>query len=126
METITANCDSWLFLGSNEPETLKYIEEKLGYQTITSKSRNASSGKGHSSRGFQQTKREVMTAEEIGRLPVDECIAFTGSGRGKDGIRPVRDKKYDYTKHPLYMKLRMEAEKCILMQKCRITMCEDR
>ena len=101
-KTITANCDSWLFLGSNEPETLKYIEEKLGYQTITSKSRNASSGKGHSSRGFQQTKREVMTAEEIGRLPVDECIAFTGSGRGKDGIRPVRDKKYDYTKHPLY------------------------
>lgn len=102
-KTITANCDSWIFLGSNEPETLKYIaEEKLGYQTITSKSRNTSLGKGHSSRGFQQTKREVMTAEELGRLPVNECIVFTGAGEGSEGIRPVRDKKYDYTRHPLY------------------------
>ncbi len=101
-KTITANCDSWLFLGSNEPETLKYMEGKLGYQTITTKSRNRSAGKGHSSQGFQQVKREVMTAEEIGRLPVDECIAFTGSGRGKEGIRPVRDKKYIYNQHPLF------------------------
>src|SRR5699024_10759777 len=76
--------------------------EKLGYQTITSKSRNTSLGKGHSSRGFQQTKREVMTAEELGRLPVNECIVFTGAGEGSEGIRPVRDKKYDYTRHPLY------------------------
>lgn len=100
-KTITANCDAFLFLGSNEPETLKYIEEKLGTMTITTKSRNVGGARG-GTRGFQQTKREVMTAEEIGRLPVDECIVFTGSGKGKDGIRPVRDKKYNYTHHPLY------------------------
>lgn len=108
-KTITANCDNRIFLGSNEPETLKYMEEMLGNQTIITMSRSSSQGKGHSSQSYQSTKREVMTAEELGRLPTDECIVFTGSGKLKDGIRPVRDKKYKYENHPLY-KLTADGE----------------
>lgn len=96
-KTLVANCDTIIYLGSSEPETLKYMEEKLGFMTITSKSRGSSTGKQHgSSKNFQQTKREVMTAEEIGRLPNNECLIFTR------GERPIRDLKYKYENHPMY------------------------
>lgn len=95
--TLIANCDSIIYLGSSEIDTLKYFSEKLGNMTITQRNSGRSyGGKGGSNLSFQQTKREVMTAEEIGRLPNDECLVFTR------GYRPARDKKYDYTKHKLY------------------------
>lgn len=95
--TLIANCDSIIYLGSSEIDTLKYFSEKLGNMTITQRNSGRSYGaRGGSNLSFQQTKREVMTAEEIGRLPNDECLVFTR------GYRPARDKKYDYTKHKLY------------------------
>lgn len=95
--TIMANCDSTVFLGNSEPETLKYFSEKLGNMTITVRSRGRSfGGKSGSTQNFQQVKRETLPAEEIGRLPNEECLVFTR------GERPTRDNKYDYINHPNY------------------------
>ena len=75
--TIMANCDSTIFLGNAEPDTLKYFCEKLGNETVTAQSRGRSYGsKSGSSQNYQQVKRETLTAEEIGRLPNDECLVF--------------------------------------------------
>jgi len=93
-KTVTANCSTWIFLGTQEQNTLKYFSEQLGTTTIVTKNRNKN--KGSSGGSFGDQKREVMTAEELGRLPADECIVFT------QNRRPVRDKKYKYETHPYY------------------------
>jgi type IV secretory pathway TraG/TraD family ATPase VirD4 len=95
--TIMANCDSTIFLGNAEPDTLKYFCEKLGNETVTVQSRGRSYGsKSGSSQNYQQVKRETLTAEEIGRLPNDECLVFLR------GERPARDKKFKYETHKNY------------------------
>ena len=95
--TIMANCDSTIFLGNAEPDTLKYFCEKLGNETVTAQSRGRSYGsKSGSSQNYQQVKRETLTAEEIGRLPNDECLVFLR------GERSARDKKFKYETHKNY------------------------
>ena len=95
--TIMANCDSTIFLGNAEPDTLKYFCEKLGNETVTAQSRGRSYGsKSGSSQNYQQVKRETLTAEEIGRSPNDECLVFLR------GERPARDKKFKYETHKNY------------------------
>ena len=95
--TIMANCDSTIFLGNAEPDTLKYFCEKLGNETVTAQSRGRSYGsKSGSSQNYQHVKRETLTAEEIGRLPNDECLVFLR------GERPARDKKFKYETHKNY------------------------
>lgn len=95
--TLVGNCSSIIFLGTQEPNTLKYFSDLLGKKTIKSKSRGVSKGgKGGSNKNFQNIGREVMTPDELGRMPADECIVYT------QNMRPVRDKKYHYEKHPYY------------------------
>ena len=96
-KTLVGNCSTIIFLGSQEPEVLKYFSEMLGKMTIRVRSEGTSNGgKSGSNQNYQSTAREVMTAEELGRLPADECIVFT------QNMRPVRDKKYIYQNHPYY------------------------
>ena len=96
-KTLVANCSSKVFLGSPEPETLKWFSDQLGKMTVRSKSNSFSEGgKGGSNKSFQYTSREVMTPDELGRMPKEECIVFT------QNMRAVRDKKYKYERHPYY------------------------
>lgn len=92
-KSLVGNCSTQVFLGTQQPDTLKYFSEELGKKTI--RTRNLSTGKS-SSRSFSMTGREVLTATELGMLPPDECIVFT------QNKRPVRDKKYRYERHPYY------------------------
>ncbi len=96
-QTLVGNCSSILFLGSPEPNTQKYFSEMLGKKTIRTKSTGESKGKsGSFSSNFQYTSREVMTPDELGRLPSDECILIT------QNLRPYKGKKYKYENHPYY------------------------
>lgn len=96
-KTLVGNCSTVVFLGSQEPEVLKYFSEMLGNATIRVRSEGTTTGtKSGSSQNYQATKREVMSAEELGRLPSDECIVYT------QNMRAVRDKKYVYENHPYY------------------------
>ena len=96
-KTLMGNCSTYIFLGTQEPNTLKYFSEMLGKMTVTNRSRGMNSGaKGGSNKNFQQTSREVMTPDELGRMDSKLEIVFT------QNQRPIMDKKYEYEKHPLY------------------------
>lgn len=95
-ESIVGNCDSFLFLGGQEQSTLEYISKMLGKATIINRgrSRNRSAKGGGSGLSFNQTGRELMTPDELGTMPKDECVLKI------NGLDPFYGKKYDLTKHP--------------------------
>lgn len=96
-ETIQGNCDTLIFLGSNEQQTQKYISEMMGKQTIYKVSNGLTRGKnGSSSSNEDVLGREVMLPDEIRRLKRDECLILV------NGYNPVKDKKIDTVNHPLF------------------------
>ena len=102
--TILGNCDSLLFLGCKEYDTQEYISKQLGKAPIRTRGTSMSkSGKGSYSESYSVTARDLMTPDEVGLLPNDECIYMLR------GVRPFRDKKHPYTTHPNY-KLTADAD----------------
>lgn len=97
--TIMGNCSTYIFLGTQEPNTLKYFSEMLGKATITARSRGWNRGGkmgGGSSKNFQQTAREVMTGDELARMDAGKEIVYI------QNQRPMLDDKYKYDQHPLF------------------------
>lgn len=95
--TVIGNCDSLLFLGGTEQETLEYISKRLGNATIDVKSTSRSQGKsGSSSQSWQKDSRELKRAEEVGLLKDSECILLIR------GCKPFLSKKYKIEKHKRY------------------------
>lgn len=93
-ESITGNCDSLLFLGGNEWDTLKYISEMLGKQTIDIRTSGKTRGsQGSSSLNYQVDGRELMMPEELKLMPDSDCILFIR------GVRPFKSKKINLEKH---------------------------
>lgn len=96
-ESVTGNCDSFLFLGGQEQTTLEYVSKKLGKETIrTQNSSRSFGGKGSNSLSYNTTGRELMTPDEISRMSTSDCILFIR------GELPFFGKKYDYPEHPNY------------------------
>lgn len=120
-ETITNNCDSFLFLGG-KGSTLKEISASLGKQTInvTNKSETFSNQKSFGN-NTQKTGRELMTQDELELLDGNKCICQIR------GIRPFLSDKFDITKHKQYHNLsdydkrnRFEVKKYIDDYRCNI------
>lgn len=106
-ENIIANCDTQLFLGSQSLKTCEYFSKSLGQKTLTymSKSKNRDN-KDWSTQGYsyseQRQGRELMTIDELKRLPMDDEILLVR------GIKPILAKKaWWFRYHPL----RNEIEK---------------
>lgn len=81
-ETIMDNVATVVFLGSGPlaASTHKYISETLGTATIDSRSDNIHLGRnGNSGLNFQRAKRELMTPDEVKRMPSTEAIVFLES-----------------------------------------------
>ena len=98
-KTLVGNCSSIIFLGSSEPNTLEYFSKMLGKGTVTTRSRGVNKGgKVGGSRNFQQTGREVMTPDELGRMDPNGSMEIVYTMN----LRPVFDKKYKYENHPHY------------------------
>ena len=97
-QSIIGNCDTLLFLGGgNEPEALEFMSKLLGKETISIRTRGQTRGRsGSSSINYQLTGRELMTPDEIRRMPTREALLLI---RGES---PVRDRKYNIKKHPNY------------------------
>lgn len=98
-ENILANCDTHIFLGSQSIKTCEYISKSLGQQTIKYESKSFSKESGESKKGVsysEQTQgRELMTVDEVKRLPMDELILIVR------GLKPIRAKKAWWFKyHP--------------------------
>lgn len=95
--TIIGNCDSILYLGSGEQEVNKYISDMLGKATIDHKGTSTQKGtNGSYSVSDQIIGRELMTPDEVGILPNDECILRIR------GVRPFRSKKFRLEGHDRY------------------------
>ena len=97
-KSIVDNCNSTLFLGGDE--SAEWMSKKLGKRTIDSTTTNQSRGRNRStSENNMILGRELMTAEEITRMPDEDCICKIR------GSYPMYSRKYDITKHPLYSEL---------------------
>lgn len=96
-ETITGNCDTFIFLGGQEESTLKYVSEKLGKETIKTQNSSRNYGRqGGSSLSYNAAGRELMTPDEISKMSTSECIVFIRT------TLPFRNKKYNYMRHVNY------------------------
>ena len=94
-ESILGNCDETYYLGGNEQSTHKYISELLGKETLDTNTYGKSEGRsGNYSTNYQQTGRELLTADEVRLLDNNYGLLFI------KGERPIKDKKYDLLKHP--------------------------
>lgn len=99
-ETIQGNCDTIIFLGSNEFSTQEYISKMMGKQTIYKTSTGITRGKsGSSSKNEDVLGRELMFPEEIRKLKRDECLILV------NGYNPVKDKKISTLDHPMFFYL---------------------
>ncbi|MDO5066354.1 MAG: type IV secretory system conjugative DNA transfer family protein [Propionibacteriaceae bacterium] len=99
--TITGNCDTTLFLGSQDAETLKWITAALGKQTIRTVDASISHGRrGGGSRNVKTIARDLLSADEVGRLPGDQALVLIRGlppFRGKK-LRPLAEGRHTTTK----------------------------
>lgn len=73
--TIVANCDSILFLGGRDLDTLKWLSTLIGEETVTTEDVSRSYGTtGSWTRSQRVMKRALMTPDEIGVMPNDLAI----------------------------------------------------
>lgn len=95
--TIIGNCDKEIFLGGKEKETAETISKMLGKETIDLTNISKSYGNSKStSRQEQKLGRELMTPDEVERMPGDECIIRIR------GFKPFKSKKFNIQNHPDY------------------------
>lgn len=107
-QSFVANSGAKQFFGTSDHETAKYISETLGKTTVEFNTSNQNSG---SSMGMQMstnsgsgqsqqfTGRDLLTPDEILKLPADKVIVMT-SGKGEapyllDRITYYKDAAYD-------------------------------
>ena len=94
-ESITGNCDEFLYLGGNEQSTHEYVSKLLGKETVDMNTYGQSKGRsGSYSTNWQLTGRELMTPDEVRLLDNQYAILFIR------GERPIMDLKYDILRHP--------------------------
>ena len=86
-ESIIGNCDEFLYLGGNEPSTLKTIVEYyLGKETIDTNTYGRTRGRnGSYSTNLQIAGRELMTPDEVRMMDNRYAILFIR------GEHPVMD-----------------------------------
>ncbi len=95
--TIIDNCDSQLFLGGTDTNTLKDLSQILGKETIDIYNESISRGANTNfSQNAQKLGREMMSPDEIAVMKGEKCILQLR------GVRPFLSDKYDLTEHPNY------------------------
>ena len=73
--SVMGNCDSLLFLGCPEVDTLEYISKLLGNEEIKTTSNSISSGKsGSQSESISKKTKPLMSVDELHRMDNNKCI----------------------------------------------------
>ena len=91
---IDVGCYITVFLGGTEKETTEFISQKMGKMTTIVGNISIDNKKfSHSNNADGQ---ELMTPDEIGRLPNSDMLVLI------TGHYPLRLKKYNYPSHPMY------------------------
>lgn len=103
--SIIGNCDTTIFLGGSDSDTLKIVCEHLGKETVKTLSFGLSKGKMSSlSTNKQDTGRELMSRIQVEQMNNTQCLVFIRS------LRPFKVRKYRVEKHPNY-KYTAEADR---------------
>ena len=98
-EGIIGNCNTFIYLGGEEPSTLEYVSKTLGKATINTRTYTRGHGKGGSySVNYQSTGRELLLPDEVKRISNRKAIVFLKSKL------PIMDFKYPIKEHPNYKK----------------------
>lgn len=95
-EVLVGNCDTIIFLGSSENDTVKYMSEKLGKATINTidNSQSKSSTSGSISESFKKEGRDLLDPAEMAKMDNAYSIVVV---RGMD---PFFVKKLSFADHP--------------------------
>lgn len=106
-QEILGSCDTTIFLGCTDMLTAKYISDRIGTASVEveSKMRELSTIRiTDYTPTYRETnslgRRQLMTPDEVLRLPLDEELVFVR------GQRVLRANRFDYTKHSHYHLLR--------------------
>lgn len=100
-EAITGNCDSELFLGGGDFESVKAMSERIGKETIDIRNTSETNGTNVShGQSFHRAGRSLMTPDDIYAMDGGRCILFIR------GTRPFLSEKYDLASHPAYRSIR--------------------
>lgn len=94
--TIVANCDTKLFLGCDDSETIEWMLKMLGKKTVTVENRSVNSKDKSGSTSYNKDGQELMTIDKIAMMQDDECLVRIR------GVHPYYGKKYELTEHPNY------------------------
>lgn len=95
--SIIGNCDTAIFLGDSDTDTLKIICDRLGKETVKTLSFGQSKGKMSSvSTNKQDAARELMSRIQVEQMSNTECLVFIRA------LRPFKVKKYNLEEHPNY------------------------
>jgi type IV secretory pathway TraG/TraD family ATPase VirD4 len=96
--SIYANCDTTLFLGGVDSETLKIVCDRLGKESVKALSTGTSGGgKGKSnSTNVQNVGRELMSRIQVEQMSNAECLVFIRA------LKPFKVKKFNLNGHPNY------------------------
>lgn len=108
-QEILGACDSTIFLGCTDMLTAEYISNRIGVASVevegTSRQLNSLHITDYTPQ-FRKTnslgRRQLLTPDEVMRLLPDEELIFIR------GQKVVRAKRFDYSYHPDYKKLRSE------------------
>ena len=94
-KTIINNCGAILYLGSNDLDTLKYLSERSGKQTLNDQNYSESRGRnGSSSKQSSKIGRELLTPHEVATIGTTEALLFLA----KQNV--FRDQKFNLDTHP--------------------------
>lgn len=66
-KTITSNCETWVYLQTNNAEMLEELSKRLGSYTIRTPNISSSTG-GNGSGGYSLTGRRLLMPEEISKI----------------------------------------------------------
>lgn len=89
-ETLVANSDTFIYLGSNDPATQEYISKRFGNMTGYTRSEGHSFGTHPSSSNNESSiGRPLIFASELDSMDPDKCVVKI------KGQKPVMDDKYD-------------------------------
>lgn len=66
-KTMISNCETWIYLQTDNQDTIETISKKLGKYTVKAPSLSSSTG-GQSSASYNFTGRDLLTPEELRRI----------------------------------------------------------
>ena len=94
-KSILSNCETLLYLGTNDKDTIEYLSFRAGNETIDDRnySENRNSTSGGSTLQHSKLKREILTPHEIATININEALLYIG----KQNV--FRDNKYNVNMH---------------------------